>query len=256
MAAAAAATAAGLRGYSSLTLKGQFSTAQETKIDMSKAYNGGSLPDHLLGLDGPAGGTSSFAHLAHDVQRRRAVENMLNDGVEDDVTFEVKSGGKPIIGAFKLGGKTYHSNEKGIVRITDEGKINRVLQIKQYRADRVDALMDRVLLGGTEICTYMFGVDAATWKRVCGKAMTAQDIADYDMDDELAKLNCNIEYIQSLPPSMTQTQSVAKLRKIVAHYERNVNIEGLTSAEDFNRNIRDGHNNPQNLIDPQKDPVG
>jgi hypothetical protein len=46
---------------------------------------------------------------------------------------------------------------------------------------------------------------------------------------------------------LTQSQAMAKLYKLVEFFEPNANLEGLSTLDDVSKNMKDGHNNPENL---------
>lgn len=211
-----------------------------------KIFNGGSIPPHLLGLTGLGHGNSGWSAVAHETQQLKQIDNLINDSVSDELVFNVKNkDGSARTTAFPLFGKVMKPDKDGDVRITDTGKLALAKQIADYRKAETNKLLEYVRLGD-DIACYIFGVDYDTWK-----AWTKKDGCPdgCNMDDSLKVLQCNIEYIESLPPSLTQTQSVAKLRKIVQHLEKNVNMEVLSSLGDVASNMKDGHNNPSGLSD-------
>jgi hypothetical protein len=116
-------------------------------------------------------------------------------------------------------------------------------KIKAYRTRRVDELMDYAMMGD-DMASYIFGVPRDKWLSYCSAGGGPSDLR---MHSDLKGLDCSIDYIESLPPSLTQTQSIAKLRKLVEYFEKNVNIEGLSDVADAMQNMRDGHNNPNDL---------
>jgi hypothetical protein len=210
-----------------------------------KIFNGGSIPPHLLGINGLGHGNSGWSAVAHETQQLKQIDNLINDSVSDELVFNVKNkDGSARTTAFPLFGKVMKPDAKGDVRITDTGKLAFAKQIADYRKAETNKLMEYVRLGD-DIACYIFGVNPENeWKAWTAKGGCPDGC---NMDPTLRELQCNVEYIDSLPPSLTQTQSVAKLRKIVQHLERNVNMEVLSSLGDVASNMKDGHNNPTTL---------
>jgi hypothetical protein len=139
-------------------------------------------------------------------------------------------------------------DEKGFVRITDKGRVDMTAKIAAYRKKRTNDLMEIVRLGD-DIAQYVFGISAEKWKNLCakdslksGSTETKALLKKMKMHDTLGDLECSVEFINSLPPSLTKTQAVAKLRKIVEYYEKNVNMEEISTIADELRNMKDGHN--------------
>lgn len=213
-------------------------------FDLMKAYQGGLVPKEFLGLGYESGGNSTFSNVAHNLQQAKRLENIASNTVADEVTFAVNLKDKKVNQPFEMNGKIYRPNKDGVVRITDKGKIDTIMKIKEYQRQVVDKLMDYAMLGD-DICQYMFGMKQAAWEAITKPTNTAN--ADYGLSAELNNLDCSIQHIESLPPSMAQTQCIAKLRKIVEHHATSVNLEGITTHSDTTKNIRDGHNNPEGV---------
>ena len=234
------------------------SNAQTTGgINLGSIIARGAVPKELLGLGGNSHGKSGFSSIAHSAEQLKKIDNMVNNSVDDELNFMVQ--GRDASGnmvakttPFEFGGKVFRPDDKGNVRLVDSGKIAMVTKIAAYRKERVNTIMNIVRLGD-DIAAYIFGMKIGAWEAMCSTAATGAD--DVKMSSELRKLNCTVEYINSLPPSLTQTQSVAKLRKLVEHYERNVNLEDLSDVTDILSNMKDGHNNGSN-IDADTHPFG
>jgi hypothetical protein len=136
-------------------------------------------------------------------------------------------------------------DEKGVVRITDKAKVDQAKSLKKYHNDRIDALMAYALVSD-KLSSYIFGVDLERWK---SEAVAGGCPEGCDMHPDMVKLDCTIDKIESMPPSIAQTQAISKLRKMVGWYQKNVNLQGLTNQEDFKKNIKDGHNNPNDIAE-------
>ncbi len=214
--------------------------------DIMNLYNGGLVPKEFLGLGYESGGSSAFANVAHNVEQARRLENIAKNSISDEVLMSVSLKNKKVSQPFEMHGKIYRPDKDGNVRITDKGKIETAKMIKEYQRKVVDDLMDIAMLGD-DVCQYVFGLSEGQWKNLTGK----HDTEDMSMglSKELNNLDCSIRHIESLPPSLTQTQAIAKLRMIVGHHATSVNLEGITDNRDTTRNIKDGHNNPSKLSD-------
>lgn len=234
-----------VRRYGDITnLRGSAVRGASTEFNLLKMMQQGAVPPSLLGLNMPKHGSSAFSNVAHQVQQMKAVDNLLNNGVDDQLEFLVRNKkGDAITTPFHFGGQDYRPDENGVVRLTDQANINMAMKIKKYRIKRVDDMMDIAMMGD-DMASYVFGVPFDQWIEECNSGGSPRGV---NMHDDLRRLDCTIEYIESLPPSITQTQSIAKLRKIVEHYEKNVNIEGLSDIADSAKNMKDGHNNPNDL---------
>lgn len=203
--------------------------------------NPGSLPPELSGMNQKQYGSSMFSSVAHQHLIRKAQNNLLNDETSSEVIVTVSNGtGGPITGPVKIGGKDYYANAKGEIRITDEAKVNMALKIKEHQKKRVNKIME-MIKGGDEIAAYLFGMPLEDWKKTCASNVDPATDKPYT-DPELGKLNCTIENIESMMPSLTQSQHITKLRRLVAFYEPNVNMDGLSTLSETEANAKDGHN--------------
>lgn len=212
--------------------------------DVMSAYKGGLVPKEYLGLGYASGGNSVFSNVAHNVEQARRLENIQKNSISDEVSLAIKLKGKGVNQPFEMNGKIYRPDKDGNVRITDKGKIDTVMEIKRYQRKVVDDLMDYAMLGD-DVCQYIFGLTETQWDNLTKKNTAAN--AEYGLSAELNNLDCSIQHIESLPPSLTQTQAIAKLRKIVEYHASSVNIEGITTHSDAKKNISDGHNNPSDV---------
>lgn len=193
----------------------------------------GAIPEEFLGVTKKEYG-SNFGAVAHGVEQKNRMNRLLNNGVDDEIYFVVSTRdaeGKIVqkTDAVRIGDKTYHPNERGMIRITDQAKVDMLAEIAAYRKQRTDKLMDIVRLGD-DIAQYVLGLSKKQWDDMC-KANGTLPVG-LTIHKDLLKVDCSLEYINSLPPSMTQTQSVAKLRKIVEFYEKNVNLENLSTVSE------------------------
>ena len=208
----------------------------------------GAVPPELLGL----GGQGGFSGIAHSGETLKRLDNLVNSGVDDEIimsfaTRDEKGNIVPKTTPFMWEGKQMRPDANGNVRITDQGKIDLATKISLYRKVRTNKLMGHVRLGD-DIASYIFGLPYEHWMALCAKDSKLIP-EEMKMHADLAKLECSVEYINSLPPSLTQTQAIAKLRKIVEFYEKNVNIEALSSVPDALSNMKDGHNVYNKLSD-------
>ena len=91
------------------------------------------------------------------------IDNLINDGVSDQVSFIVKDANGKVKTPFKLHGVLYRPDENGEVRIADEGRVETIRRIKAFKRERVDNIMNMVM-DGDDIASYIFGVSPATWE--------------------------------------------------------------------------------------------
>ena len=201
----------------------------------------GAVPKELLGLTDQGG----FSGIAHSGQTLKRIDNLINNGVDDEIimSFSTRDKDGNIVNKttpFMWNGKMMRPNDKGHVRISDKGKLDLTKKISNYRRVRTNEIMNYVR-DGDEIAAYIFGLDLDEWEAMCSPSADGLP-PEIVMSDELKSLDCTIQHINSLPPSLTQTQCVAKLRKIVEYFEKNVNIEDLSSVSDIMGNMKDGHN--------------
>jgi len=213
----------------------------------------GAVPPELLGVHGNKHGGSQFSSIAHTAEQQQKFLNLANNSVDDEVIFQVmgtdaKGNKVPKTNPFEFGGKILKPDEKGFVRITDKGRVDMTAKIAAYRRKRTNDLMEIVRLGGG-IAQYVFGISKEKWGKLCAReALKSGDndtkklLNAMNMRKDLGDLECSVEFINSLPPSLTQTQSIAKLRKIVEYYEKNVNMEEISTIADELRNMNDGRN--------------
>jgi hypothetical protein len=215
-------------------------------VTIASAMKRNILPPKYMGLDVPNSGSSIFAPAAHRVQSMKAVDNLLNDGVADQLQFELGDANGVYTTPYKLGDQIMRPNANGKVRICDNGKIKLFMEFKQYERSRVDDIVEMAMLGD-ELCAYIFGLEYDEWMGVCKAGKIPPGMDSNIIHKSLVDLDCSIQFIESLGPSILQTQSIAKLRKLCAFYEAGVNIDDLTSLADIAKNMRDGHNNPNDL---------
>ena len=220
------------------------SRAVEKGLNVSEYMAKGAVPPELLGIHGNGG----FSAIAHRSQQLKEIDNLVNNAVSDELYFTVRDKNGVVTTPFMHNGQLMRPNAKGEVRITDKGKIQLAMKIDAYRKKRVDDIMEKVRLGD-DIACYLFGISLSNWQTLCSKTVTKGILDSYGikMHPDLMKLDCTIEYIESLPPSLTQTQSVSKLWRICEAFEKNVNQDDLTTLSDTMKNMKDGHNNPSNI---------
>lgn len=217
------------------------SRATDQPFDLMKTLSNGALPPEMMGLGYKAGGSSGFSSVAHRAIQEKRLSNMVNDTTSDQIIWTVADARGKVTTPFEFNGKIYRPDKEGRVRIADNGKVALTKRIKDFRRQRVDKLMEIAMLGD-EICQYIFGLSPGEWDAMTAKNGMPRDMPEDEMDSDLLEKKCSIRYIESLPPSLTQTQSIAKLRKIVEFYSESVNLEGLSDLADFNENIREGDN--------------
>ncbi len=218
----------------------------------------GSVPDELLGLNYPAHGSSAFSHVAHRHEQMRRLDNLVNNSATTQLKFQVMDENGIVTTPFPMNGKIYRPDKDGYVRVSDKGRIDMASKIRAHRRQKTKKIVD-MCRDGDDICAYIFGYSEDQWKAICqmkGPKLRSM-FPGMVIDDKLADMDCSIEYIESLPPlSITQTQSIAKLTKICEYLADTVNIEGLTTTEDELSNMKDGHNNPNDIGEDAKGMLG
>jgi hypothetical protein len=213
--------------------------------DLAKQIATQHVPKEMYGLGYDSHGSAPLAGLAHRGEQLKRMANITNDGVSDTVGFMAMDKNGKVTTPFMMSGELMRPDKNGVVRITDKAKVDQAKYLKKYHNDRIDSLMAYALVSD-DLSSYIFGVDLERWK---SEAVTGGCPVGCDMHPDMVKLDCTIDKIESMPPSIAQTQAISKLRKMVGWYERNVNLQGLTNNEDFKSNIKDGHNNPSNIAE-------
>jgi hypothetical protein len=236
----------GMKGTSGLVKPSTVQSFGGKSLGAIDMYSRGIVKPEYLGAGMPAGGNSIFSKAAHRVQRLQRIDNLVNDGVANRLKLTLGDESGEYNTPYELAGKWLKPNANGEVFIVDHGKIKLRLEQKAYEVQQIDDLTE-IALGGDDICAYMFGLKLEDWKDYCKADNIPPDMDKEMIDDTLAKLNCSIQYINSLGPSILQSQSIAKLRLICQHYWPSVNMDEITTLADMSRNMRDGHNNPSKL---------
>jgi hypothetical protein len=197
----------------------------------------------MYGLGYANHGESFAAPWAHRGEQFKRAANVTNDGVSDTVGFMALDKNGIITTPFPMNGEVMRPDAKGIVRITDKTKADQAKYLKKFHNDRIDSLMAYALVSD-DLSSYIFGVPLKDWQTQAGPNGCPEGCY---MSDKMKELDCRVDTIESMPPSIAQTQAISKLRKMVGWYQKNVNLQGLTNNEDFKSNIKDGHNNPSNI---------
>jgi hypothetical protein len=217
-------------------------TGADTSFNMGKLLQG-PLPRDIYGLN--YAGANDLSKIAHRSQQMQQIDNWANNGVSDQLEIYVKDANGAVTLPFDIMGDTVYPDEKGQVRITDAGKIAQAKEIYAFQVKKVDDLMENAMISD-EICSYMFGVPLKKWLEYCDKGGCPDGCY---MEPEMKALKCTWEYIDAMPPSLTQYQATSKRRKLVKHFAKNVNLKYLTNKPDEKKNMKDGHNNPNKLDD-------
>jgi hypothetical protein len=196
-------------------------------------------PKEMYGLGHPKHGTGIGAEWAHRGEQFKRQSNIDNDGVSDTVGFIALDKNGNVTTPFELNGEVMRPDKNGVVRITDKTKVDQAKYLKKYHNDRIDSLMAYALVSD-DLSSYIFGVPLDDWQTQATHNGCPEGCY---MSDKMKELDCRVDTIESMPPSIAQTQAISKLRKMVGWYQKNVNLQGLTNNEDFKSNIKDGHNN-------------
>lgn len=226
-----------------------YNTAGQSDMDLKKKLLNSYAPPELLGA-GDLGGSSSFSSIAHRTQQNNKLNNLLNNGVDDEIqmVFQDKNG-DAITTPFMYGGEMRYPNAKGVVRLANMAPVELAKQVKKYEEDKTDDLMDLLMLGD-DVAAYVIGVKAAEWTTMCKKSGKPQGFKDAPdgkgtpyMSKEMSDEDCTIENIESLVAgSISQTRALSKLRRIAKHYLRNVNLEAFDSMLEKKRDMKSGNN--------------
>ena len=141
--------------------------------------------------------------------------------------------------ATNYGDRVFHDNrtdlksipaEDGKHRFVNETWINREYDVYMAVQKRIDQQMKWCVISD-EIARQVMGYTDAKWTEVTGpKGLPG-------MDPEMAKLNCKISYIKSLPTdSVLQTQALSKLRYICGQRLANIHRTATSREADKDDN--------------------
>lgn len=221
------------------------SNAGNAEYDMTQHVMNSYVPPHLLGSVG-LGGNSILSGVAHRNKQMNQFENLMNNGVDDEIEIEVinPKTGKPITTPFPFGGKMRYPNAQGKVRYANMAPVQLAMEIKKFEEDQTDILMDK-LMTNDMVASYIIGMSLDNWKKMCigsnEKGFSMDPELRKKMSDEMAKENCTIQNIESLVSgSITQTRALSKLRCIAKHYLKNVNLEAFDSMGEKEADMKTG----------------
>lgn len=226
-----------------------YNTAGSSDMDIKSTLLRRFAPPDLLGA-GDLGGHSTFSSIAHRQQQHNKLNNLLNNGVDDEIEMVFRDRAhQAITTPFMYGGQMRYPNKEGVVRLANEAPVQLAKQIKQYEEDKTDELMDLLMLGD-DVAAYVVGVALADWLKICGSKgkppgfnSTADGNGTPYMSDEMSAEDCTIENIESLVAgSISQTRALSKLRRIAKHYLRNVNLEAFDNMTEKKRDMKSGQN--------------
>lgn len=218
------------------------SKAKSGSLDIAQKVMSGGVPASLLG-ETPRGG-SMFANIAHRVEQMKRIDNLVNNGVDQELYFTVvDKNNKPINTPFKIGDKQYFPNPEGKVRVANASNVKLAKEIRDYQEEKTDKLMSLFILGD-DVAAYVIGVSSSEWDKMC--APNGKPVGDTrTWDPDMLKLKCSIDYIESLPDgSLTQTQALSKLRRIAKFYINSVNLEDFDSVTEKKSDMAHGKANP------------
>ena len=140
--------------------------------------------------------------------------------------------GEPIIAPIAAGpdGEIALPDETGKFRYINGTWIDREYEVYMAIQKRIDQQMKWCVISD-EIARQIMGFTKEKWDEVAGpKGLPG-------MDPEMAKLNCHIAYIKSLPSdSVLQTQSLSKLRAICGQRLANIHRTGMGKEKDSDDN--------------------
>jgi hypothetical protein len=212
----------------------------DTSLNMARVLSSGLVPEKYLGMDY---GGNGLQKIAHRQQQLKQIDNLVHDGVSDQLTLTIEDNNGLVTTPFKLFGETMRPDKHGKVRITDEGKLDQLHEIEVFQIREVDKLMKYAQIGD-EACSYLFGVPLKTWLGYCRPKGCPTGCY---MSDELKALDCTKQHIRGMLPSLTQAQCIYKLRTLVEFFAPNVNKIHLSTIGDKMKNMKDGHNI---IVDP------
>lgn len=206
---------------------------------------------HLIfsgGINASSIGAVNHGSTESNIAQRGSVfttlDNIMNGG-GDKITYQQFMGqdGEPIKLPYVDSdtGHLVYPNEKGVVRAINGGFLSQWKELNDQLEDRIDEVMEYCIISD-ELSQFVLGISKESWEKLT-KAGQGEDIG---MSEELAKLNCGISYIKSLPAnSVSQTGALSKLRFIVRVHLRNVNIKGLISKDKIKATAKSGKPTPK-----------
>ncbi|MDP2059186.1 MAG: hypothetical protein Q8J97_05555, partial [Flavobacteriaceae bacterium] len=179
------------------------------------------------------------SNIAQRAEVFKSLDNLVNGG-GDKITFVTVSGedGNPIkIPYVGEDGNLVFPNDEGVVRSINGGYLARWKEINDQVEDKIDDVMEFCIISD-DLARFVLGLSEDRWNELCAVG-GGEDIG---MSKELAKLECDMTYIKSLPSgSISQTQALSKLRFIVRKHLRNVNIKNLISKEKMKADMKSGN---------------
>jgi hypothetical protein len=184
----------------------------------------------------------------------KRVDNLVNNGVDDEVFFTVKNNkGQAVKTPFQFGGKTYFPNENGDIRVANSANVKLMKEIYDFQNDKCDQIMSLCVISD-EVAAYVLGLCLSDWLAYCG--IGGCPIGCY-MSDEMKMINCSVEELESLcDGSLLQTKCLSKMRKIVMCFLNNVNLEDFDDVIEKKNDMKTGKNNAQSLsVAPTLDPT-
>jgi hypothetical protein len=209
----------------------------------------GSLPPVLQ----PVSSKGGWSDLAHEAEKARKLANLFGDTTKERVRYAViGDDGEPLKNyPHKMpDGKTYTSDSKGFITITDSGVLDVRRMVAEHRRKRVDGICHTLEQDPSDpVACYIFGLTPEEWKAETSPYAGAEDLKlegsdEIWMANIIAKANCSLDYLNALGNADTKEEKIAKakLRKLVEKYESRVHLENMSGLGDFTSNMKDGHN--------------
>ena len=146
--------------------------------------------------------------------------------------------------------KMVYPDQSGRVQTLNGDIIAEIEKAHDEREKHVDDLVKKCLIDD-ELTSTILGFPKDRWLNDIAK--DGKD-GGYTMSDEMKKLNCQIEYLKSLPTgSKEQTMGVSKLRFVIDKRLEMINIKNLRRGMDENHknNDRLGQDDAANMVAPK-----
>lgn len=213
-------------------------TQKDILPDITNMLFGGGGSASLLGLKNYG---STEANLAHRNEAEKHMRNIMEGGGDKVMMTCIKGAdGNPITQPYLDGdGEVVFPNKDGDVRAINGGFLSMMKEIHDNLENKIDQAMEFCIIDD-EMARFVMGINKDDWKKYTNKMSKAESEA-LGMSEELGDIQCDITYIKSLPSgSISQTQSLSKLRHLVRIHIKNINIKGLVSLNTMKKDGEEG----------------
>jgi hypothetical protein len=214
---------------------------QNSRLSLQERILSGAVPPQFLGSEGLGSG-SLFSSVAHRGKQMKQIANLIDNGVDDQLSFQVKGGdGNIIKDPFKYQGKMVYPDKNGWIRKTNTAPVKLAREIRLFQEHETNKLME-VLLLGDDVAAFTVGLSLDDWLECCDSGNVPEG-DDSEWDKELQDEKCTIQSIEgTVAGSQLQTRKLSKLRKIAKFYLKNVDMEDFDTPAEKKADMKHGMN--------------